>query len=92
MTWRPINTAIENPDKKILIARFHPGNQIPDYVISATYGTEWPSFLDCATYSGWFVDGVPLRDPPRRKGVHLTFGILSIDGEWAPTHWMEIPE
>ena len=86
--WRPIATAAHDPDAQVLLAKFSHDHDCPDYVVSAHWGTDMPGHTDLASYSGWFVDPVPLMDPPRhRRNVTVTFGILARD-EWAPTHWL----
>ena len=91
MTWHLIDTAPAHTDESIIAARFREGCSIPDYVVSARYGTAFPIMIQCASYSGFFVDGVPIESPPRKGSIRL-FGIVSRDTECAPTHWMEIPK
>ena len=93
--WKPIETAPKGEDQRVLLACFPTQADIAEgtsfYVVSAIWGTEMPGWVQLASYSGWFVDPIPLEDPPRRKGIRLQSGILSRD-EFAPTHWCEIPE
>jgi hypothetical protein len=93
MSWHLIETARKDfEEKPILLARFRAGADVPDYVVSAVWGTAFPSTIQCAFYSGWFVDGVPLEDPPkRRRGAQIMSGVVSFELDCAPTHWMEIP-
>lgn len=92
MTWRPISTVEDAQDDLILLAHFPDDNPTPLYVISAQHGTAMPGWIQLASYSGFFVDGIPLKDPERYRGVHITSGILPGENdELAPTHWMRIP-
>lgn len=92
MTWHPIETLENSDGETLLLARFREGAALPDYVVSATFGVAMPGYTDCASYSGWFVDGVPLDDPPRYRGTRISSGILSKDHGFAPTHWTYIPK
>lgn len=85
--WRPIDTAPQ--DDPILVARFRENGEVPDYVVSACFGTGFPGRIQCASYSGWFVDAVPLEHPPV-KGIMILHGIVSRDPDHAPTHWMRM--
>lgn len=89
--WQPIETAPKGDDEVLILAHFRPGYHYPDYAVAASWGTAMPSYIQCASYSGWFVEGVPLADPPRRRGVNVANGILP-SAEMAPTHWMRCPK
>lgn len=87
--WRPIHTAPQEPDgDPILLAHFDPREEFPIYAVMASWGTAMPGYIHCASYSGWFVASIPLRDPPRRRGTFFIDGILA--DELPPTHWMPL--
>jgi len=87
MAWKPIKSAPKTEGcAPIYLAHFQAKEIWPTYVVIARWGTDMPGYIHCASYSGWFVDGIPLEDPPRRKGVNNYHGILP-RAEYAPTHW-----
>lgn len=90
MTWRPIATAPKYPECPLLLACFRPTSPHPLYVVSASWGTAFPGTIQCASYAGWFVDPVPVADPPNYRGVKILNGVLDRT-EFAPTHWRPIP-
>ena len=85
--WLPIALVSTIKDgEPLLLAHFRPPDPVPIYVVMACWGTEMPGHTSCTSYSGWFVEAIPLEDPPRRRGTIYASGILS-RSSLPPTHW-----
>jgi hypothetical protein len=93
MTWNPIATA-PTDGEQIEVAQFDPRDGVeanPRYVVAVAWGTAFPSTIQCAAYSGWFVCQVPVMDPATSKTrVNMATGVLPTHKDFAPTHWRTI--
>lgn len=95
--WKTIECAERRLGAPCLLARFRPGAVWPDYVVMATW-TTWATLRpgagdSCESFGGWHTEAVPLMAPAKsRTRIICERGVLPDDTEWAPTHWMAIPE
>src|SRR5690606_39842207 len=84
--WQPIETAPKDGET-VWLASFAPGADLPRWIAQASYGVAMPSTLQCASYSGWFVDPPLIADPSRYRGGRAEHGVIYED-DLGPTHWM----
>lgn len=86
--WKPIDDDTPR-DRKIILSSWRNGHCL--WVTSAEWGVAMPGYIQCASYSGWFIDPVPIFDPSKSRKEYVSHGTI-IGNTWPPTHWMDIPE
>jgi hypothetical protein len=86
--WKDIKTA--PTDREILVARIDE-NGYAVYAVMVRWETLIMGYIQKASVSGWYIEGIPLRKNNEVLGnsIDISYGMLSMDANCHPTHWKD---